>query len=120
MENIPQVEFMPFPSPSTPVHQLKPPKLSMKFLYELILTLHRENSVLVERIDQLEQYLDSLQRIHTQTAAATESPLLLEREMVDKTETEEAVTSQFFLPPRRIRHESPKKKTSFWTWGFRF
>ncbi|MFD0693201.1 hypothetical protein ACFQZT_03765 [Paenibacillus sp. GCM10027628] len=100
---------------------LEKPKLTMKFLHELIRKLQHENLVLAKRIVELEQQLDSFHRIQVEVAATVELPAPAE---ADAAAAGTDITLDTFVPqkgiliPRSERHATEKKK-SFWNLWFR-
>ncbi|MBD0378822.1 hypothetical protein [Paenibacillus sedimenti] len=96
------------------------PKLTLKFLHELIRKLQHENLLLAKRVVELEQQLESFQRIQVEAAASLEVPVLAEPE-AERTETNlDTDLPGTFLIPRSERHSSEKKKQKpFWSLWFR-
>jgi hypothetical protein len=104
--------------------QVEKPKLTMKYLYELIRKLQNENLILTHRINELEQSLDLFHRTRAEVAATAELPVLIEPEMTAVIEAADlkAAPPIATLIPRSERHSVQKKKSiwSFWTFWFRF
>lgn len=88
-----------------PQEMPKKPKLSMKFLHELIIELQHENYVLAKRIEDMEQQMKLSDSCHD--VAATEEYSLYHELPKD------------ILLPRSERHRTPANKP-LWTYLFRF
>ncbi|WP_159886445.1 hypothetical protein [Paenibacillus puerhi] len=122
MEVIREVESLPMPPslyPDQAQEPSKPPKLTMKVLYELIEELQERNRVLADRLDQLE----SCNQFHIEVAAAVQwLTVPMEQQslssLVSDISVHEPDNSEDYLLPRSKRHVVPKKKAAFWSLWF--
>lgn len=106
-----QVQLKPLPSPDYANEQVDPPKqpkLTMKFLHELIKQMQQENRALAERVQQLEQQLEEYQRAMNEAAATEQMP-----DALPETDIRASDVLTSILIPRSKRHAPPKKR-SLW------
>lgn len=97
----------------------KKPKLTIKYLNDLIVKLQHENYLLMERMSHLEQQLHECVQLQREAAAAAEQHALIESELKNSLGGDPLQDDQgASLISRSERHQSVKKP-SFWAGLFR-
>jgi adenine-specific DNA glycosylase len=90
------------------------PKLTMKYLYQLLFEIQHDKHMLTKRVDELEQQLYELYQIRDEAATASELAISSQNKLKFETEIEEISNiPEVIQMTRSERHAIPKKKTSF-------
>ncbi|MED4600258.1 hypothetical protein P9314_06025 [Paenibacillus validus] len=109
--------FGPRENHETPAPSKKP-KLTIRYLHNLITELQQQNLLLAQQVHDLERQLFECRQTHIELAAAAEQQALKESETKDEPDSFHDDQEAFRIS-RSKRHQAAKK-VSFWSVLFRF